>query len=270
MDEYMGDYLYHYTTIESLALILNYKTMRFSSLETVDDLEEVEALDLKDYGKYWFIACYTKTKNEQIPIWNMYSKNGSGVRIRFDNNLFDNLENQTSAICYINKELDDIAKYDIEFENKPYNVDYTTIEKKIRSKILKEEKSPIVDENMDYIVDENGDRIIVIEETKDFSCIGVCKRTCWNFQKEVRYRLHIEPKDNQKLYNQQERLPDLPIKYFDMPIKESILNNIVITLGYNINPGNRIIVEMLIQEYNKKNNSNIKIENSKLKIKPKY
>ena len=39
MDKYTGEYLYHYTTVESLALILNNKTMRFSDLNNVDDLE---------------------------------------------------------------------------------------------------------------------------------------------------------------------------------------------------------------------------------------
>lgn len=43
---------YHYTNIDTLALILKYKTIRFNSLENVDDLEEVKSSDLGDVGKY--------------------------------------------------------------------------------------------------------------------------------------------------------------------------------------------------------------------------
>lgn len=39
MDE--QKYLYHYTSIETLALILKNRTIRFSSLATVDDIKEV-------------------------------------------------------------------------------------------------------------------------------------------------------------------------------------------------------------------------------------
>ena len=271
MEEYKGKHLYHYTTVESLALILNNKTMRFSSLENVDDLEEVEALDLKDYGKYWFIACYTQNEDEEIPIWNMYSGNGSGIRIRFEANIFDDLNKQKDDVSdEINKEFKDREKYDVEFENKPYNVDYTIVEEKICSKILKEEICYIVDENGNHLVDENENHIVAEMQTKDFSCIGVCKRACWNFQKEVRYRLHIEPKNNEQLYQKQEKLPDLPIRYYDMPIKESILNNAAITLGYNISAGNAVIVNMLVEKYNQENKANIIIDKSELKIRPKY
>ena len=36
------DYLYQYTTIESLALILKTRSMKFNSLAFVDDLEEIK------------------------------------------------------------------------------------------------------------------------------------------------------------------------------------------------------------------------------------
>lgn len=32
--------IYHYTSIQTLALILHYKTMRFNRLDRVDDIEE--------------------------------------------------------------------------------------------------------------------------------------------------------------------------------------------------------------------------------------
>ena len=41
------DYLYHYTSIETLALILANHTFRLTSLDQMDDLQEKEAFDLK-------------------------------------------------------------------------------------------------------------------------------------------------------------------------------------------------------------------------------
>ena len=45
------DYLYHYTSIETLALILANHTFRLTSLDQMDDLQEKEAFDLKNAGQ---------------------------------------------------------------------------------------------------------------------------------------------------------------------------------------------------------------------------
>lgn len=44
------EYLYHYTTVETLALILKNRTIRFRSLDQMDDLQECMAHDLKKSG----------------------------------------------------------------------------------------------------------------------------------------------------------------------------------------------------------------------------
>lgn len=45
MDE--SKYLYHYTNIETLALILKNRTIRFNSLDRMDDLQEQQTADVK-------------------------------------------------------------------------------------------------------------------------------------------------------------------------------------------------------------------------------
>lgn len=47
--------LYHYTSIENLLLILKTKSICFSSLENVDDMEEKETGDLQNFGR--FLLC---------------------------------------------------------------------------------------------------------------------------------------------------------------------------------------------------------------------
>jgi hypothetical protein len=62
-------YLYHYTSISTLAAILKNETIRFSNLTKVDDLEESK---YSTYGKYVFVSCWTEKVDEDIPTWIMY------------------------------------------------------------------------------------------------------------------------------------------------------------------------------------------------------
>ena len=76
------DYLYHYTNTETLALILSNKTIRFNSLNNVDDLQEQETSDVKNFGQYCFVSCWTDDAEESIPMWKMYGNFTSGIRIK--------------------------------------------------------------------------------------------------------------------------------------------------------------------------------------------
>ena len=82
--------LFHYTSIEALALILKNKTIRFNRLDCVDDLEESMygsgPNDIK-LGQYQFVSCWTKDCEENIALWKMYTSN-KGVRICLDSDMF--------------------------------------------------------------------------------------------------------------------------------------------------------------------------------------
>lgn len=53
------DYLYHYTSVEVLALILKNRTIRFNSLDHMDDLQEQETADIKNAGQFCYISSWT-------------------------------------------------------------------------------------------------------------------------------------------------------------------------------------------------------------------
>lgn len=76
------DYLYHYTNLSSLALILKNKTIRFNSLINMDDAEEVRTRNSEYLGKYCFVSSWTNQSDESIPFWGLYTHQMSGVRIR--------------------------------------------------------------------------------------------------------------------------------------------------------------------------------------------
>ena len=88
MEKTIPDYLYHYTNINTLALILKNKTIRFNSLNRVDDLSEGLTNDLGEMGKYVFVSSWTETPEESIPFWKMYTKDMGGVRIRLKSSPF--------------------------------------------------------------------------------------------------------------------------------------------------------------------------------------
>lgn len=76
------EYLYHYTSIETLALILANKTICFNNLLNVDDSEEAETFDMGKFGRFVYVSCWTSDGQESIPLWNLYTPNMHGVRIR--------------------------------------------------------------------------------------------------------------------------------------------------------------------------------------------
>ena len=80
--------LYHYTSIETLALILKYNSIRFNRADKVNDPTEAESSSLGSFKKGTFISCWTTNAEDTIPMWNMYSNNMKGIRIKMPANMF--------------------------------------------------------------------------------------------------------------------------------------------------------------------------------------
>ncbi len=80
--------LYHYTSIETLALIFEHKTLRFSRLDGVNDPEEASTVDLPLASTLVFASCWTARDRETLAMWKMYTPNMQGVRIKLPNNPF--------------------------------------------------------------------------------------------------------------------------------------------------------------------------------------
>lgn len=62
----------HYTSINTLALILKNRKLRFSRIDKVDDLTESWHLP-HQFPSYYFVSCWTKDQKENIDLWNMYT-----------------------------------------------------------------------------------------------------------------------------------------------------------------------------------------------------
>ena len=78
-----NDMVYHYTSLDVLALILANRTIRFNNLCNLDDpLEKyVKSISFSNsekndgrvnLGRYCFVSCWSTEEEESISMWDMY------------------------------------------------------------------------------------------------------------------------------------------------------------------------------------------------------
>ena len=242
------EYLYHYTSIENLALILKNKTIRLNSLDKMDDLQEQRSAEIKNFGRFTFVSCWTSDEKESIPMWNMYTPLTSGVRIKMRTRPF------------------------VQYDNIPV--------KQLREWAHKNNRLTVSDDNTHFTtcIDANwmlsngvitphalGDDILYRVEYTDnkqelepsvtsrkngqlyFLCnaLGKHKNTHWDFQKEWRYLLSVYP------YAHLPADQTLPfLQYIDLQLDSACFAEMEITCSPKMTAGNRVILETLIGKYN--------------------
>lgn len=256
------DWLYHYTNIETLALIMSRRTIRFNTLNRVDDLQEKETADLKNLGQFCFVSCWTEDSEEQIPMWKMYGNLEAGVRIKLRTYPFKeksiipiDLERDTGlpVTDYANgaplKALLSLAELMEKKVMTPglvqqrdilFQVEYTTDERKLYPTVLSQ--------------DESGTQIALGE-------LGKYKNKGWAFQKEWRYKLLLLPLDISDVARAGQQFSDLmrdmingtsvlPISHFDIELDDDAFSEMEIMLSPKLSPGNRVLVKDLVEKYN--------------------
>lgn len=227
--------LYHYTTLDAFALILQSKKIRFSRLTNVDDPNEYGYIkEGINPAHYVYISCWTYTPDENIPQWKMYANNGHGVRLGLSSNMFNvSTYNGKYLNVFPNDYFDDKDYYILpvlsldEFLSDIKYVDY-----------------PLNEIDYNIFTTLNGKSAI------DFKELGKYKSADWQFQKERRYRIYIVPKNNGKIPSNflgESIIP--PITYIDIPIIEDAFNNMEITLGPYITESEKIIANALMNQY---------------------
>ena len=258
-----NDFLYHYTSIEKLALILKNRTFRLSQLNSLDDLQEEKNQSIADFGQYCFVSSWVGNDKELIPMWKMYCHNGEGVRIKLQKNPFvlytidprGKVELKPGSTITGNGVASYIPYDDYFNENYgPIPVDPKDLLIKVQYTSEESLLNPVLVKN-----DSKSTQIIV-------SPVGKYKNSYWNFQDEWRYRLWFLPISyitvlqnyeninfiNQHLINGFLGHKKIPFTYYDLKIKDSAFENMEIMLSPDITEGNRIIVKTLLEKYNPK------------------
>lgn len=251
----MSDYIYHYTSLESLALILKHRTFRLSSLANMDDLEEGETSDIGNFGRYTYISSWTNEREESIPLWNLYTPNMSGVRIRMKQNIFD---------TEIKKKDDVIQHEDIEYSKGLLDLQN---QKKIMFLPYKAELIDVTytnDKSLLYpklttLMRDGNNSTFNIRRTD----IGRFKRKAWEFQKELRYRIQSFPFSIEEMqsYLLDEKIDEFihellyvrqHLDYVDLYIKKENFEDMEILCGPKTTYAQITIIEDLIEKYNPK------------------
>lgn len=237
-------FLYHYTSIQTLAIILKNKTLRFSRLDQVNDPNEGCACDIKNSNTLVFVSCWTAEEKESIPMWRMYTKNMDGVRIKAPINMFEGRER---PVIYnvgganvlienmINIERDFPFTQSLRCINGPNKIYYTD------------------DQAFKYpkCMEEEGELLRIIPYD-----LGMAKGSHWEFESEWRYKIctfgmetilpNIEyTKDTVVNF---EKYPILN-KYIDVNIDHTTFDEIEICLGPKTTLSDKIILEALLNQY---------------------
>lgn len=251
--------LYHYTNLKTLALILKHKTLRFNRLDKVDDLEENVKSHGLNLGQYVFVSCWTEDAEESIPLWRMYAGIENGVRICLDEDMFQAYEIRNfrfrDRVQIRGTSLSLIPLKDIE------NQDYLIMPLGANSRtsfLKKVEYVPDIHKYTDDVFQLKEKN--KIDATINFGEIGKYKNTKWAFQKETRFILNIMPCNpfyyitNPNLmvnmvFNAYKSNKALNFSFYDMRLKNDVLNKIEITLSPEVSESQRIIVEALCKQF---------------------
>lgn len=237
--------LYHYTSIETLALILAKASLRFTRLDGVNDPEEARAADIKDAATLVFASCWTAVERESIAMWRMYTPGMRGVRIRLPNNPFDGRD---PPVIYEKGGAFQTLASEIEIR-----IGHGAHWIRTRS---------IVGPNKIYYTDDpqyrNGRCIATEGDLRSVQLydLGMVKGTDWAFEEEWRYRV-LAVASEQKI--RAEMLDLHPVMTLStnpvdqralyVPLARECLDGIDVLLGPCATEGEELIARSLLKAY---------------------
>jgi PIN domain nuclease of toxin-antitoxin system len=259
-------YLYHYTNVDSLALIMKNKTIRLNSLDKMDDLQEQMSEDKQNFGKFVFVSSWTAEETESIPMWRMYTPKQRGVRIKLPINPFVEYNPTIGEIAKYSNSVfsgDEASQSNLRTIipiSEVFNGEFFLTNYAINSQLFE----------VKYTDDDNLLRPTVLKIINDkfsitLSDIGIYKNNYWEFQKEWRYRLMFLPISVPKLMQEQmqgintemEKLQlrtiagqaALSFNHYDLKIRDDSFTDMNIILAPDISESSKEFVELLVKEY---------------------
>lgn len=238
-------HLYHYTSIETLALILRGRTIRFSRLDGVNDPEEATASDLKNASSLVFASCWTDESQESLAMWKLYTPDMQGVRLRFPSNPFAGRHAPTimdkggAMQCFdgevtVNR-VGPAPGTKLRYVIGPNKVFYTDDPAYRNRRCLYEE----------------GDGIRVYLHD-----LGMAKNSYWAFEKEWRYMLRAT--NSEMVYRKDPIVEEVLLDLEAFPVKEgavyvpldpSCFDELEVVLGPRVSYAQTVIVETLLMTY---------------------
>ena len=257
--------IFHYTSIKSLELILSTRKIRFSRLDHVDDLREAQSHCGIEFGKYFFVSCWTQDKPESIPQWDRYGEDMRGVRIELPLYPFRRIHIQSGqhwSGVKINGDM--LAPLSLQeclgptYFVAPYFFDDFFA-------------GPV-----DYVPDVGARYAAAVRQTTfDDGQVGVSinesaklprlKSVDWEFQSEYRFHLQIlpapslpEPSDDPQTLSRERAVQmcqafksgvDPGINYIDVPLDPVALDDLTVRIGPLCTEDGRARVEAIVSAF---------------------
>lgn len=268
--------LFHYTTIDTLAHIMNNRCLKFNRLDQLDDITESEPFAAYNPLQYIFSCSFTYDSVENIPLWRMYANMETGIRLEFDSNkLFElkpvplKMPSHSHENCEFPLFLYTAIKSE-DILNDDYALMYWNItEEDSLFSCIKLKKIKYIDdfkEKYKSLLEINdvrkSDGSISRSLTYKPTDFGFYKSRYWEFQKEVRCLIYAAPfpKNQKEMSDIASGKRELRTKQILVPISDYTLDNIKITLAPKVTEASRLIVESLTKEL-----QNASIQNSSLR-----
>lgn len=229
--------LYHYTSINNLALILQSRSIRFGRLDKVNDPTEGLASDFQSMAHYIFISSWTANEIEDFALWNMYTPSMRGVRIELPVPLFPsfNIGNKISNCLVSDQEYVDYKKgyFIVGAENTPVQIIYSD------------------DKNLLYPP-------IKVKDGLHLKTLSKYKRLIWRVEQEYRYQLNIVPIDQginpEQVGNSYSRFISKniapPMDSYFLKLSNEAFTNMKIRLSPRLLAGDKTIIDALVQSFN--------------------
>ena len=259
------DTIHHYTSIDTLELILRSRKIRFTRLDQVDDAREAPTASGIEFNKYFFVSCWTHDATESIPQWHMYSKAMSGVRITLPIYPFCNKrftppttwkEVTSSGSLYAPLSMEE------SFGERGFVMPFHFSKNVFAGPVEYDDDVKSRYESAVSIGSDSTGESISIQHPELLVRI---KPRDWEFQNEYRFSLMILPPlpipaEGFMAENYYERLPvhigncfrsrvAPPITYFDVDLRRSALIELLVTLGPHCTDGDAARVQDMLRDF---------------------
>ena len=225
--------LFHYTNIDTLALILEDKTLRLNSIEKMDDLEEADCFRLKSTNIYTYASCWTNDSRESIPMWHMYTNMFAGIRIEMPPFPFENMDKKTHQWGNYDSKIGKWFQEEEQEKNIWEYIEYLPMDPyEMLYRVRYTENPMLLKPWLSYKLDNH--MVTYINEY----VMGIFKRINWDFQHEYRYVIHLGGKED--FY---------PKSYYDLELSEEALKQMKIVMSPKFSDGNYILLKNLLKEF---------------------
>lgn len=258
--------IFHYTSIDTLALILKSRKLRFSRLDGVDDAREAPTVHGITFSKYFFVSCWTAERAESIPQWHLYTDNMTGVRIELPSYPFV-AKRLTPLATWIDVQNQGTLAGPVNFRE-IYGDSYM-----ILPMFLNRDHFAGLVEYVDDVEERYQEAVTIRRTTNTHGSISVdkpfdlvrLKTKHWEFQSEYRFSFFVLPSlplppegpGAPSFYN---AMPEHMIRSFqtghdpgvrsiDVDLRPSALSELVVTTGPHCSEGAKLCVESLVKQY---------------------